>query len=117
MFFNKKINLCYGKFLAQFDDLEILAFKAPSFVKKVDYKQIVKTLYNTTIDKDEEMDKYCKKLIANVNCGLLEKSNNKVQKSKIFNKLHEARYYQGIYGGKISVFKRFHEEEIEEINP
>ena len=63
------------------------------------------------------MDKYCKKLIANVNCGLLEKSNNKAQKSKIFKTLSAARYHQGIYRGKISVLKRFTEEIVEEVDP
>ena len=63
------------------------------------------------------MDKYCKKLIANVNCGLLEKSNNKAQKSKVFKTLSEARYQQGIYGGKVSVLKRFTEETVEEVDP
>ena len=113
LFFNKTYNLCYGKFLWHFKDVEIIAFKAPSFVKRVDYKTIVQDLYKTEIDEDEEMDKYCKKLIANVNCGLLEKSSNKAQKSKIFKTLSEARYHQGIYGGKVSVLKRFTEEIIE----
>ena len=113
LFFNKTYNLCYGKFLWHFKDVEIIAFKAPSFMKRVDYKQIVQDLYETNIDDDEEMDKYCKKLIANVNCGLLGKSNNKAQKSKVFKTLSEARYHQGIYGGKISVLKRFTEEATE----
>ena len=55
-----------------------------------------------------------KKLIANVNFGLLEKGQNKVQKSKIFNTLEEARYHQATYGGRVSMLKRFHEGEIEE---
>ena len=60
LFFNKTFNLCYGKFLVHFKDVEILAFKAPSFVKKVDYNKIVQELYDTNIDDDEGMDKYCK---------------------------------------------------------
>ena len=61
------------------------------------------------------MDKYCKKLVANVNCGLLEKSANKAQKSKLFNTLGEARYHQAIYGGKMSILKKFHEGVVEVI--
>jgi hypothetical protein len=103
--------------LGHFKDVETLAVKASSFVKRVDYKQIVQDLYSTEIDEDGKMDKYCKKLIANVNCGLLEKSSNKAQKSKIFKTLSEARYHKGIYGGKISVLKRFNEETIETLDP
>ena len=44
-FFNKQFNLCYGKFLTQFNDVKIVAVKTPSFIKKVDYHEIVKTLY------------------------------------------------------------------------
>jgi len=117
LFFNKPFNLCYGQFLKKFPDVEILAVKDPSFVKKVSYKKIVQDLYETVVSEDNEMDKYCKKLVANVNCGLLEKSTNKAQKSKIFNTLGEARYHQAIYGGRISILKKFHEETTEAIDP
>jgi hypothetical protein len=109
--------LCYGKFLKKFKDLEVLAVKHPSFVKNVSYNKIVEDLYDTVISGDAEMDKYCKKLVANVNCGLLEKSTNKAQKSKLFNTLGEARYHQAIYGGRISILKKFHEQTVEEVHP
>ena len=117
LFFNKTFNLCYGKFLKKFKDVEVLAVKHPSFVKNVNYNKIVEDLYKTTISEDDEMDKYCKKLVANVNCGLLEKSTNKAQKSKLFNTLGEARYHQAIYGGRISILKKFHEQTVEEVHP
>jgi hypothetical protein len=117
LFFNKTFNLCYGKFLKKFKGVDVIAVKHPSFVKKVNYKQIVKDLYETAISDNEEMDKYCKKLAANMNCGLLEKSANKVHKSKVFNSLGEARYHQAIYGGKISILKKFQEQTVEEIHP
>ena len=41
MMFNKVYNLVYGKFLNHFKNVEILAFKEPSSIKKVDYKKIV----------------------------------------------------------------------------
>jgi hypothetical protein len=115
LFFNKTYNLCYGKFISEFlAEAQIIAYKSPSFVKKVNYKKLVKTLFKTSITDDAGVDMYCKKLIANVNFGLLEKGQNKVQKSKIFNTLEEARFHQATYGGRVSILKRFHEEEIEE---
>ena len=60
-------------------------------MKKVKYEQLVKELFETDLSSDVEEDKYCKKLVANVNFGLLEKGQNKVQKSKIFNILEEVR--------------------------
>ena len=81
---------------------------------KVNYTKLVKDLYKSSITDDADVDMYCKKLIANVNFGLLEKGQNKVQKSKIFNTLEEVRYHQATYGGRVSILKRFHEEEIEE---
>ena len=74
MMFNKVYNLVYGKFLNHFKDVEILAFKEPSSIKKVDYKKIVEDLYNFSISENNEEDIYIKKLIANINYGLLEKS-------------------------------------------
>ena len=87
MMFNKVYNLVYGKFLNHFKDVEILAFKMPSSIKKVDYKKIVQDLYKTAISENNEEDIYRKKLIANINYGLLEKSKNKQQKTFIFNDL------------------------------
>ena len=66
------------------------------------------------MSSDVEEDKYCKKLVANVNFGLLEKGQNKVQKSKIFNTLEEVRYHQETYGGKVSILKTFQEEVVEQ---
>ena len=42
-----------------------------------------------------------KKLIANVNIGLLEKGTNKAQKSLVFDTLSKALYHQTIHGGRI----------------
>ena len=83
-------------------------------MKKVKYNKLVKELFETILSDDAEEDKYCKKLVANVNFGLLEKGQNKVQKSKIFNTLEEVRYHQATYGGKVSILKRFHEEVVEQ---
>ena len=115
LFFNKTYNLCYGRFIREFKDgVLIIAYKSPSLVKKVHYNNLAYKLFETKISDDADEDKYCKKLVANVNFGLLEKGQNKVQKSKIFDTLAEARHHQATYGGKVSVLKRFHEETIEE---
>ena len=82
LFFNKTYNLCYGMFISEFiNDVEIIAYKSPSFMKKVKYDKLVKELFETVLGSDAEEDKYCKKLVANVNFGLLEKGQNKIQKS------------------------------------
>jgi hypothetical protein len=113
---NKTYNILYGMFLNVFvADVEILAFKAPSFIKPIDTKAIIDNLWNTEISPDADEDKSIKKLIANVNFGLLEKSNNKVQKSKIYETLDEAKYHQEQYGGRISRLSKFVETvEIDE---
>ena len=73
LFCNKKYNLCYGKYLKHFKNLEIMAVKTPSFIKQVNYKEIVDQLYNETISDNPAEDLEIKKKIANVNIGMLEK--------------------------------------------
>ena len=41
--------------------INILYFKQPSFIHKVDYKNIVNELWNTNISEDNEEDKCIKK--------------------------------------------------------
>ena len=76
-------------------------YKQPHKIIKVDYKKAVKELWDTHISDDKTEDKMAKKTIANINIGLLEKSNNKRQNSKIFSSLREACFYQSLYGGKV----------------
>jgi hypothetical protein len=65
---NKTYNLVYGMFLNQLRfSVEILSFKPPSFVKKVNFKEITDNLYKTEISTDTEKDKGIKKLIAKQN--------------------------------------------------
>ena len=112
MFFNKKFNIIYGKFLRKMDlsNIKIIYYKIPSFIHKVNYKSIVDELWETQLGDDEEDDKQIKKKIANINFGMLEKSNNTSQRSDIFNSLKEACYYQRKQGGRIYAL----EEEIQE---
>ena len=71
----------------------------------------MKELYETFICDDPVDDKQCKKTIANVNFGLLEKSHRTKQISKIFNSLRECCYNQHLYGGKVySVLEQEDEE-------
>ena len=105
LFSNKKYNLIYGKFLKEMIlrkvKMTIHYYKQPHKIIKVDYKKAVKELWDTHISDDKTEDKMAKKTIANINIGLLEKSNNKRQNSTIFNSLREACYYQSLYGGKV----------------
>ena len=103
IFFNKKYNLIYGKFLRKMDlsEIKIIYYKQPSFIHKVNYKKIVDELWETPLGSNEDEDKQIKKTIANVNFGMLEKSKNVSQRSVIFNSLREACHYQRKYGGRI----------------
>ena len=65
------------------------------------FKQIVDDLWKAPISEDDEEDRKMKKSIANRNFGLLEKSQNTAQVSKIFNSLRECCYYQSVFGGKV----------------
>ena len=55
-----------------------------------------------TISEDIEIDKSVKKIIPNVNFGLLEKGGSTSQKSLAFKKLSEALAFQTEYGGKLN---------------
>ena len=119
MFFNKKINIIYGFFLRKMDltNIKIIYYKIPSYIHKVNYKSIVDELWETQLGDDEEDDKQIKKKIANINFGMLEKSNNIAQRSDIFNSLREACHYQKEHGGRIyALHEDIHErdEETEE---
>jgi hypothetical protein len=94
MFLNKRHNLCYGQFLRDIvKEVDILAVKQPSFIKKVDYRQIVEELWKTQISDDAEEDMIIKKRIANCNYGMMEKGVNRNQKSFIFDSYSEAKFY------------------------
>ena len=103
--FNKKHNLMYGKFLKKLIEkgvkCDILYYKQPSHIHKVDYKQIIDDLWAEQISADEQEDRRTKKTIANINFGLLEKSRNKGQKSRMFDTLTEVCHYQAVYGGRV----------------
>ena len=116
--FNKKHNIITGEILKKLPErvrprITILYYKEPSFIHKVDYKGIVDELYNTTIDeKDKDEDKFIKKLIGNINYGLMEKGGSTDQKSIVFRNLKEAVNYQTDCGGKIHKLTHI-EEEVE----
>ena len=103
MFFNKKFNIIYGKFLRKMDlsNIKIIYYKIPSYIHKVNYKSIVDKLWETQLGDNDDDDKQIKKKIANINFGMLEKSNNTAQRSIIFNSLKEACHYQRKHGGRI----------------
>ena len=74
MFFNKKFNIIYGKFLRKMDlsNIKIIYYKIPSYIHKVNYKSIVDELWETQLGDDEEDDKQIKKKIANINFSSVE---------------------------------------------
>ena len=103
LFFNKTHCLVYGKFLKHYaDKCEILYYKEPSRVYKVNYTKLIKQLWATEISDHFPEDAKIKKLIANVNFGLFEKGTNKSSKSFAFHGFREALYYQQEVGGKIN---------------
>jgi len=109
-------SLVYGKFLQK--DMQITAFKQPSFIKQVDYKKLIDELYDTKISNDSTQDTYIKKLIANVNIGLLEKSFNRKSVGDIFQDLAECKFYQAQYGGVIHSIQQIeHVKTIHEASP
>ena len=73
---------------------KILYYRQPSRVYKVDYRKNTAELWKTDISDKPAVDIRIKKLIANVNFGLLEKNTNKAHKSYAFDTLKEALYYQ-----------------------
>ena len=79
----------------------ILYYKQPSKAYKYNYKEIIDKLWKHEINSNSDLDKTIKKLIANINFGLLEKGGSTSQKSMIFKHLREAVNYQAEYGGKI----------------
>ena len=107
IFFNKKFNLVYGMFLKRFEEktFKIHYHKQPSHIHEVDYENIVTELWNTKISDKPKQDAKIKKIIANENFGLLEKSTNKKQKSISFNSLEKALYYRNIYEGRVFVIE------------
>lgn len=112
MFFNKPYLLIYGLFLEDlFDKVEVLYYKQPSCVYDVGYKNCIKKLYDTKISKKLYEDTQVKKMIANVNIGMLEKGVNKCQRSLDFDKLSEAVYYQNLVGGKINKISGFYNDD------
>ena len=111
---NKEYCLLYGIFLQQISlmNIDILYFKEPSQIHKCNYTELTKELWNNKISDDDDEDKQIKKLIANVNYGLLEKGGSTDQKSIPFKDLKEAVDYQTEYGGRLYKL----EEEIDEAN-
>lgn len=62
MFFSKVQNRIYGKFLKHYSDVgEITYYKSPSNIKQVNYKQLIKELWDNRFDEDETKDKAIKK--------------------------------------------------------
>ena len=81
----------YGKYLR--DGVNIVAVKQPSFTKQVNYASLVTELYETKISDNADHDVYIKKLIANVNIGMLEKCYNRRSVGYLFRDHNECKFY------------------------
>ena len=91
----------------------ILYYKQPSRTYKCNYKEIIDESWKHEISSNSDLDKTIKKLIANINFGLLEKGGSTSQKSMVFKHLKEAVNYQTEYGGKIHKLTDVEVEHIE----
>ena len=99
MFFNKQYNLCYGLFLKKLTrdslmTLSIFACKQPSFVRKVNYANLIDDLWKKEISKDKDEDTIIKKTVANTCFGKLEKGISKKQRSFLFSSYEEGYVLQ-----------------------
>ena len=80
----------------------------------MNYKALVDDIFKTVYISDNvEVENTIQKLVANVNYGLLEKSNNKKQQSYIYDTIEEAYHYQAQYGGIVNTLQRYEETEVE----
>ena len=115
LLFNKKYCLIYGLFLKKVicGKIRILYYKQPSRTYKCNYKEIIDELWKHEISSNSDLDKTIKKLIANINFGLLEKGGSTSQKRMVFKHLKEAVNYQVEYGGKIHKLTDVEVEHIE----
>ena len=93
--------------------MNVVAFKQPSFIKKVDYAKLVNELYESKVAENDQQDVYIKKLVANVNIGLLEKCSNKKSTGYLFQDYDECKFYQAQYGGVIHSIQKI--EDVSEI--
>ena len=117
---NKEYGLMYGCILKQVlsdIDVEILAYKIPHHMHKVNYNHIIEQLWAMLISDDNDEDRYIKKLIVNVVIGLLEKGWATDQKSIPFRRLNEAINYQTEFGGKLNKLREIEidDEGFEEV--
>ena len=113
MFFHKKCNLCYGFILKKITNINytIKAYKTPSIIVDVKYKQIVENLYKTKICDDVKTNTSYQKIILNTVIGILEKSFNKRQATNVFDTIREANTYKKKYGGEIIPISTQNEDE------
>ncbi len=63
-------------------------------------------LYESKVAEDDQQDVYIKKLVANVNIGLLEKCSDKKSTGHLFQDYDECKFYQAQYGGVIHSIKK-----------
>jgi len=82
--------------------INILYYKQPSHIHKCNYKTIINELWDGDFSDDKKENVNLKKLIANVNFGLLEQGGSTNQHSMVFRNLKEAVHYQSEYRGRLN---------------
>ena len=78
----------------------------------MDYNKAVNELYESKISENTHEDMFIKKLIANVNIGLLEKCFNKVSRGYLFENKAECQHYQAIAGGSMHLIQKIEERVV-----
>ena len=105
VFFDRKVCLCYGKFLnkRRHHIKKIFGVKTPSNIKKINCKKMVDELYKKTISTNSQLDMRLKKDVVNICLGVLEKTKNKRSITMVFDTLKEAYYYKQQVGGTLNI--------------
>lgn len=81
---------------------EIIAYKKPSHIQPINFKKIVKDIYNETISNNEQTDKQLKKNIFNILTGKFELKYNRRSRSFLFDNEDEAlQHYNECQRAKI----------------
>ncbi len=83
-------SLVYAKYLPE--GVNVVVLKQPSFMKDVVCVKLAGDFYESTVSAEEQEDVYIKKIVANVNIGLLEKCYIKKSAGYLFHDYEECKY-------------------------
>lgn len=114
LIFNKRYSRTYGYVLSEINNIsyDILYYRRPEKVEKVNYAEAVNELFNNQKIGTEE-----KKQIVCITTGLLEKKRNTSYFTKVFYDYDEANCYAIKYNGELRPFYTYENEPVEEYDP